>query len=102
MNETEILKFLPNIHNIDYKILNKDEQKGFTKYQILNSCDLLTNQKNCKKIDECVDMGFLKQVNNNPPEYIPDKNKIWSFWKKTPVGEECKNMIKEHINLIDS
>lgn len=101
MKRKDILEFIPIIHEMNPKKMKKIGQKGFSKYQILKSCDLRTNQNNYNKIDECIVMGFLIEVNDNPPEFIPDKNKIWSFWKKTPTGIICKNMIKNHLALFE-
>lgn len=101
MKRKDLLEFLPNIHNMNPKKIKKIGQKGFSKYQILKACCLDPSQGNYKKINECIDMGFLVEVNDNPPEYIPNENKIWSFWKKTPAGEECKNMIKKHAALFE-
>lgn len=101
MTNTNIIEFISIIHNIDVKKLKKTEQKGFTRYQILNLCGMDTNRWNYKKINECIDMGFLKRVKDNPPEFLPEKGNIWDFWKKTPQGRESKKMIAEHVAVFE-
>lgn len=101
MNKTDLIDFLPSIHNIDNKKPKKIGQLGYSKYQILKSCKLDPSKGNYTKVNECIDIGFLKQVNDNPPEFTPDKNKIWNFWKNTPSGQECKKMIGHHVAVFE-
>ncbi len=101
MNKNDIVKFLPSIHNMDTKEPKKRGLIGYSKYQILKICNEDINKGNYKKVNECIDMGFLKKVNDDPPEFIPDKNKIWKFWKNTPSGQESKKMIGQHLAVFE-
>lgn len=97
MNKNDLIELLPRIHNLNMKSLKKKGQKGFTKYQVLTKIGIEPNTNNYRKLTECIDMGFLVLVNDNPPEYKPDRDKIWDFWKQTPSGSECKKMIEGHV-----
>ena len=101
MNKNDLVEFLPGIHNMDKKKPKKIGQTGYSKYQVLKICNVDPSKGNYKKVNECIDMGFLTQVNDNPPEFLPDKNKIWSFWKSTPSGKECKRMIEDHAAVFE-
>jgi hypothetical protein len=94
MNKNDLIEFLPWIHNLDQK-------RGMSKYEILKRMNIDTSKHNYRKIAECIDMGFLRQVSNNPPEFVPDREKIWNFWRETPSGLQCKNMIEDHAVVLE-
>lgn len=100
MNKTDILSILPAIHNIDKKKM-KHGENGFSKYQVLKILKLDNSKGNYKKINDCIDMGFLSQVNHNPPEFLPDREKIWKFWNETPIGIEAKKMLEDHAVVLE-
>lgn len=99
MNNSDLLEFLPCLHCIDkeeIKNIQKEGQRGFTKYQILKLLSINTSTQNYGKLNECIVKGFLKCVNDNPPQFLPDKDKIWEFWKETGFGAKCMEMVGEH------
>lgn len=104
MNKSDLLEFIPSLHNIDekeIKNIQKDGQKGLTKYQILKLLCLESNQGNYKKLNECIVVGLLKCVNDNPPQFLPDRDRIWEFWNENPVGSQCMEMMKRHTVILE-
>lgn len=99
MNKNDIIEFLPTLHNMQYRI--EKGQKGLTKYQLCKALKMGPSRSDYTKINECIIMGLIKQVNDNPPEFLPDKNKIWEFWKNTPAGQESIKMIGDHAAVFE-
>jgi hypothetical protein len=103
MNRKDLVGFLPLLHSInekEIKNLQKAGQKGLGRYQILRFLKRDTAQlkQAYSIINECIDMGLLKRVNDNPPEFLPEKEKIWKLWKETPCGIKCIEMVNNHRN----
>lgn len=97
MNVGDILKLLPGLHGMNNK-------KGYTRYQVLKILGLDIHRSNYRKLTEFAEIGFLIRVDTNPDEtplYIPDKDKIWNFWKNSKQGEDCKKMIEEHSVVLE-
>lgn len=101
MNKNDLVEFLPWLHNIEVKKVRKMGQRGLTKYQILKYAGIDPSKHNYGKLNECIEMGFLKRVNDNPPEFIPDQENIWNFWKGTPSGQQCKAMMENHAVVLE-
>lgn len=88
MNEIDIIRILPALYNL----INKP----MTRYDILKKLGLQPNTaRNYKKIDECIDMGFLKKEDPSKQFFVADKERIWDFWKKTPSGKVIYDMFNE-------
>ena len=91
MNEVDLARFLPAIYNLI------DRPK--TRYDILKTLKLQPSTQNYRKIDECIDMGFLKKKNLNPQTFIADRERIWEFWKKAPIGKVVLEMVSDRTVL---
>ncbi len=89
MKELELVRLLPRLHDLNSK-------HSLTRYDIIKQIGFEMRTLSYSKLDECIEMGFLKQVGENPPTFIPDKNKIWDFWKGTPFGETLMKMVEDH------
>lgn len=86
MDENDILVILPRVYHLD------DIPR--TETIIMHNLKMSIEKKNHNKIRELVDMGFLVRSGKN--KFIPDKKKIWSFWKDTPVGNTIIQMVDEN------
>lgn len=91
MNEVDLIKFLPGIYNL----INKPK----TRYDILKTLGMQTSTQNYKKIEECIDMGFLKRDKSSSQTFVADRDRIWDFWKKTPLGRKVLEMIDDQTIL---
>lgn len=92
MEQADLLIFLLDIHNLG------DSPKS--KLEICMALNRSRGGKNYRKIDELTTMGLLVQVNSNPPRFVPDRKKIWKFWKETPLGKKAIDFIAEHYTII--
>lgn len=107
MQDDDILKILPKLYNIPdeeiKKAINKGKkegQKGLSRYQIVDMCMLGCSKRIYGKLNEFIVMGFLVQVNNNPPEFQIDKEKIWEFCKETDIGKNWVEMVEDQDDSI--
>ena len=88
MNQDDLVKILPALYN---KI-----RKPKSRYEILKILGIPTSTQNYKKIDECRDMGFLKC--DTPNQFTADRERIWDFWNKTPIGKEIFAMFDTRVH----
>ena len=88
MNEMDIIRILPALYNLI--------SKPMTRYDILKKLGLQPNTaRNYKKIDECIDMGFLKKKDPSTQLFVADRERIWRFWKQTPIGKIIFDMFND-------
>lgn len=100
MKKTDIITLLPVLHNLDIGKYKEKKAKGLNKYQLIRILfDEGRSGNYYAKIEELIDMGFLEKVNDKPPEFIPDKVKIWEFFEETPIGDEILDMVRDHKPL---
>jgi hypothetical protein len=89
MKEPEILLYLPKLYFMK-------GQKN--KYEILKELNLSGRGRDYDKVKEMIDMGFLNKVSDNPPTFevtSDHKNRIWNFFRQTPIGEEIMRIIED-------
>jgi len=97
MNEIDLIRLLPTVYNLidkpktRYDILRTLEKETITKVG--------TRDRDYRKVDELIEMGFLKKKNTKPPTFVADKEAIWEFWKKTPIGKIIVEMFSDRTVL---